>query len=205
MLVIVRIAVWQGGHLDQLGAEQAQHVFFLLALRLRNDDERAVAASIGDDGEANPGIARGRFDDEAAGLQFAARFGFEDHLAPGAVLHRAAGVHEFGLAQNGTAGHRRGALELDERRMADGLDDAVADLHFDIPAAEWERLAVSLDPGCAGGTGGISRTGLFGNDLETITLHWRLASDRHSPRVSCLYLTLRAGTGAQPFAPVTVS
>ena len=47
----------------------------------------------------------------------------------GPVLHRAAGIHELGLAEDGAAGRGRGAFELDQRRIADGFDDAVADLH----------------------------------------------------------------------------
>src|ERR1700756_2080427 len=38
-------------------------------------------------------------------------------------------VHELGLAQNGAAGRLGDAPELDQRRVADGFDDAVVDLH----------------------------------------------------------------------------
>ena len=51
----------------------------------------------------------------------------------GPVLHRLAGIHELGLAQNGAAGLLGDALELDQRRVADGFDDAVADLHGENP------------------------------------------------------------------------
>ena len=68
-------------------------------------------------------------DHQAAGLEFAALLGSQDHLAAGAVLHRAARIHELGLAENGAAGGLRGSLQFDQRRMADGVNDAVADLH----------------------------------------------------------------------------
>ena len=90
---------------------------------------RAIAARIGDEREPDAGIAGGRLDHEPAGLEFAALLGFEDHLTAGAVLHRLAGIHEFGLAENGAAGQRGRALQLDQRRVADGVDDAVADVH----------------------------------------------------------------------------
>ena len=129
VLVIVRIAERQRRHLDQFGAEQAQHVFFFFALRLRNDDDGAIAARIGDQRQADAGVAGGRLDHQAAGSQLAALLGFQDHLPAGAILHRAARVHELGLAEDGAAGRLRRAVELDQRRMADCVNNAVADLH----------------------------------------------------------------------------
>ena len=129
MLIVVRVGVGRRRHLDQLGAAQPQHVLLFLALRLGDDDQRAVAARIGDERKADAGIAGGCLDDQAAGAQLAALFRLQDHLPAGAVLHRAARVHELGLAEDGAAGRLRGALQLDERRMADGFDNAVADLH----------------------------------------------------------------------------
>src|SRR5262249_14966261 len=46
------------------------------------------------------------------------------------ILDRLAGVHEFGLAQNGAFRRGGGALEHDQRRIADGVDDSVPSLHF---------------------------------------------------------------------------
>ena len=66
VLVVVRIAVGQGRHFDQLGAAEPQHVLLFLALRLRNDDQRAIAARIGDQREPDAGIAGGRFHHQAA-------------------------------------------------------------------------------------------------------------------------------------------
>ena len=129
VLVVVRIGVGHRRHLDELGAAQAQRVLLLLALRLRDHDQRAVAAGVRDDGEADAGVAGRRLDDEAAGLELAALLGFEDHLPPGAVLHRLAGVHELGLAEDRAAGLLRGAAEPDQRRVADRGDDVVADGH----------------------------------------------------------------------------
>ena len=127
VLVVVGIAVGDGRHLDQLGAAQAQHVLLFLALGIGNDDQGAVAAGIGDEREPDAGVAGGALDHQPAGLDLAALFRLQDHLAAGAVLHRLAGIHEFGLAQNGAAGRRGGALERDQRRVADGFDDSVAE------------------------------------------------------------------------------
>ena len=67
-------------------------------------------------------------------LEIAARFRLEDHLSAGAVLDRAARIHELGFAENGAAGGLRGPLELDQRRMANGIDNAVANGHASVPA-----------------------------------------------------------------------
>ncbi len=67
--VIIGIGIGHGRHFDQARALQAQHVLFLLALRVGNDDHGFIAERIGDQGEADAGIAGGAFDDEAAGLQ----------------------------------------------------------------------------------------------------------------------------------------
>ena len=73
------------------------------------------------------------FDHEPAGLELAALLRLEDHLPAGAVFHRLARVHEFGLAENGAAGRLRGALELDQRRVADGFDDVCTYLRHGGP------------------------------------------------------------------------
>ena len=140
VLIVVGIAVGERRHFHQLGAAQAQHVLLFLALGLGNDDQGAIAAGIGDERKPDAGVAGGALDHQPAGLDLAALFRLQDHLARGAVLHRLAGIHEFGLAQDGAAGGLGGALERDQRRVADGFDDSVADLH-------WVR---SECPGAAG-------------------------------------------------------
>ena len=79
---------------------------FFLALRLRHDDDRVIAAGVGDQRQPDAGIAGGAFDDHPAWPQFATRFGGFDNRARRAVLDRTAGIEEFGLAQNAAAGAR---------------------------------------------------------------------------------------------------
>ena len=43
--------------------------------------KRAVAARIGDEREPDAGVAGGSFDHQPAGLDLAALFGLQDHLA----------------------------------------------------------------------------------------------------------------------------
>ena len=130
MLVVVRVGVGQSRHFHELRAAEPQHVLLFLTLRLRDHDDGAVAARVGDDGDTDAGVPGGAFDDQAAGLQFAAFLGFKDHLAAGAVLHRTAGIHELGLAEDRAPGFGRSARQLDQRSVTDGLHDSVAGLHI---------------------------------------------------------------------------
>ena len=50
-----------------------QHVALVLADLVRADEHAVVAALLGDQGQADAGVAGGRLDDGAAGLQLAAR------------------------------------------------------------------------------------------------------------------------------------
>src|SRR5262249_28856224 len=83
---------------------------------------------------SDAGIAGGGLDHQPAGLDLSALFRLEDDLARGTVLHRLAGIHEFGLAQDGASRRGGGALEHDQRRIADGVDDSVPSLHFVMPS-----------------------------------------------------------------------
>src|SRR5580704_14772456 len=128
--VIVGIGIGHGRHFDQLGAAQPQRVLLLLALGLRDHDHAAKAHGVADQSQPDAGIAGGAFDNDAARPQLALLHRVLDDEQRGAVLDRLARIHEFGLAQNGTAGRRRHALELDQRRVADRLDNPVTNLHF---------------------------------------------------------------------------
>ena len=139
MLIVIWIAVRDGRYLHQLGAAERQHVLLLLALRLRDHDQRAVAARVRDQREPDSGVAGGALDHETARPDIATLLGLQDHRASGAVLDRLARVHEFGLAQNGASGELGRALELDQRRVADRLDDTVANLHGGRPMVRGGR------------------------------------------------------------------
>ena len=117
--VVAGIAIRLGRHQAQIGADHAQEVDLLLALRLRHHDDAAIAARVADQREADAGVAGGALDDGAAGLQHAALLGVGDDVEAGAILHRAARVHELGLAQDVAAGGLRGAAQPDQRRLAD--------------------------------------------------------------------------------------
>ena len=83
-----------------LGPVGAQHVLLVLADLVRADEDAAVAALLGDQGEADAGVAAGRLDDGAAGLQRPGLLGGRDHLHRDAVLDRAARVEVLDLGQD---------------------------------------------------------------------------------------------------------
>src|SRR5690606_12932480 len=75
-----------------LGPVRAQHVLLVLADLVRADEHAPVALELGDQREPHPGVAGGRLDDGAAGLQQPGLLGLLDHAQRDAVLHAAAGV-----------------------------------------------------------------------------------------------------------------
>ena len=128
--VIVGVGIGDRWNLDQFGALQPQQIFLFLALGVGNDDHRLVAQGIGDQREADPGIARGAFDDQSAGPQAPLRDRVVNNGESGAVFHRSAGVHELSLAQNRAAGQFRRMAQLDERGSPDRCDDICRNAHF---------------------------------------------------------------------------
>jgi len=158
MLVVVGVFVWLGGHLDQRGAGQPQRLFLLFALRLGDDDDGAVAARRGDQSQADAGIARRGFDDEAAGPEIAALFRGKDHLARRPVLDRLAGIHEFGLAVDGAAGAFGRLAQVDQRRIADDIDNGGFQGHGILMG--WRRWPANYSPdGAASRTTALAAAG----------------------------------------------
>ena len=98
------------GDFTQVRAAEAKHVFLFLALGIGDDDHRAVAERVAHEREANSRVARGAFDDGAAGLEVALFFGVEHDRERGAVFHRPAGIHEFGFGEDLAARHVRNAI-----------------------------------------------------------------------------------------------
>ena len=134
--VVVRVLVGHRRNLDQLGAEHPQRVLLLLALRVGNDDDGAVAERLGDQRQADAGIAGGALDDDAAGPEQALLLGVADDEQPGAVLDRLARIDEFGLAENLAAGLLGSAFQTDQRRVADRVDHRI---EHEISLGRWSR------------------------------------------------------------------
>src|SRR5690606_28586156 len=72
MDVVVRIAERHGRYLADLGAAQPERVLFLLRLRVRHQNQGAIAARVADERQADPGVTGRALDDEPAALDDAA-------------------------------------------------------------------------------------------------------------------------------------
>ena len=83
-----------------LGAVGAQQVDLLLRHLVRHHRDHAVALQARGDREAGAGVARGRLDDRAAGLQPPVLLGRLDQADRDAVLDRAARVEELELGDD---------------------------------------------------------------------------------------------------------
>ena len=114
---------------DDLGAVGLEHVALVLGDLVGADEDARVAATLGDQGQPDAGVARGRLDDDAARLQLAGGLGRLDHLQRDAVLHRPARVEVLDLGQHrgrDALGHR---AQLDEGGVSDEVDDVLRVLH----------------------------------------------------------------------------
>ncbi len=127
--VVVRVLVRYRRDFAELGAAQAQRILLLLRLRVRHQDQRAVAARFADERQADAGVAGRALDDQAAGLDDAAAFAVEHHVFCRSILDRAAGVHELGFAEDRAARELGRLPQFDERRVADGVDKVLTNVH----------------------------------------------------------------------------
>ena len=105
-----------------LGAVAAQHRDLLLAHLVGHHEDAPVALLCRRDREADAGVARGRLDDRAAGLQLPVALGGFDHREPDPVLVRPARVQELELGEDRPRHVARDAVEPDDRRVADQVD-----------------------------------------------------------------------------------
>ena len=137
----------RAGREDELGAEEGQHLAALDRHGFRHDEDQAVAARGGHEGEGDAGIARGRLDQGAAGLEGAGRLQRVDHADADAVLDAGDRVEELELGQEiGLhAALAADAVEAHDGGVADGVGDGIVD-----PAAAGRpiRLGACQLAGC---------------------------------------------------------
>ena len=123
VLIIVGVALADVGTRDDDFGAHRLGVQHLLARHLvRHHEQGAVAFARADEGKAEPGIAGGRLDNGAAGLELSLGFRRLDHGARRPVLDRARGVGAFELEKQ-PARAAIDARDLDERRFADEVED----------------------------------------------------------------------------------
>ena len=127
--IVVRIAIGNSRHLDQLGTEKPERVLLFLALGFGDDDHGPKSHRISDHGKADARVASRALDDDSTRLQLSAGDRILDDEKRGAILHRLSGIHELGFAEDLAARECRGSFQANERRIANGGDHVGADLH----------------------------------------------------------------------------
>src|SRR5207248_1865376 len=110
------------GRLDDRRAVEAQEPAPLLGRVPREDAREGVALELGDERERDAGVAGGRLEQLAAGLELARGFGGLDHGQCDAVLDRAGRVLALELRVQAHGRLRRQARQLDERGVAYELE-----------------------------------------------------------------------------------
>ena len=193
--VVVRVGVGRRGHFDQLGPDHPQHVFLFLRLGVGDDDHAAESERRGDHADADAGVAGRAFDDDPSGLQHPARHRVAHDREGGAVLDRAAGVHELGLAEDRAARRRRRGPQLDERRISDGFDDGRAERHAHLVAAGGHaRRSRRREQAGASAAGGVALR-YIGHDAAVILGCVRRRCGGGGPRC---FSSLRRRCGSSP-------
>src|SRR5690606_12772584 len=137
------------GH-DDLGAKRLEEPHLLLAHLVRDREDAAVALDRGGNGEPDAGVAAGPFDDDAAGAEPTLALGGLDDRRADAVLDRAAGVVELRLDVDRRADAVGHAVQADQRRPADRLEDVgVGGDVATYPLLDFHGLPSSVSPNSA--------------------------------------------------------
>ena len=118
---VVRLDVGRAD--DHLGAERAQGVDLLPRHLVGHDEDAAVALLGGGHGEAEAGVAAGRLDDGAAGLELALALGGLDHRQRDPVLDRAARIEVLELGQEPRTAGRLEVRQPHDGRVADEVGE----------------------------------------------------------------------------------
>ncbi len=130
--IIIRVLVGFRRDKAQIRSAIAQQGLFLIGLGFGHDDHGFIAARIGDQREADARIARRALNNQPAGSEQALRLRILDDGERRAVLDRAAGIEEFGLAVDVAARRLRRGGKADKRRVADAVDEIFADFHGEV-------------------------------------------------------------------------
>src|SRR5208283_1461705 len=105
----------------KLSAHGSKSVDLFLRNILRHNNDRSVSAGISDQGQSNPGIAGGPFNDCSGRLKRPGLFRIQNDAERRAILHRSARIQKFGFPKNLASGRLRKRAQPDERCPTDRL------------------------------------------------------------------------------------
>ena len=114
----------RAGRQDDLRAEHPHQLAPLDGEAVGHGDDERIALLGADHGEADAGVAAGRFDDGLARLEGAAALALFDDVERQAVLHRGGRIEELRLRIDGRVAHAE-IVDPDRGRVADRVEDAV--------------------------------------------------------------------------------
>ena len=135
------------GRVDDLRAPRLEQLAALDRHVLGQHDLERVALDLGDHGQGDAGVAGRRLDDLLTGPQAPVLLRLVDHGLGGPVLDRAAGVPALELGHDGHPGVRAEGADVDHRRVADQVEDALVAGHgAQPPATAGISVRVSRSP-----------------------------------------------------------
>ena len=111
------------GGIDHLRAVQRGHLAALVRDVVRHDERDAVALATADHREGDPGVARGRLQDDRVLVEELAPFQVLDQVLRDAILDRARRVEHLELGEQVHARVRRHTRDLDDGRVPDRVED----------------------------------------------------------------------------------
>ncbi len=180
--VVVRMVGRHGGRgHNHLGAERLEQTDFLLRHLVGHREDALVAFDRGGDGQADARVAARALDNGAARLEAALALEALDDRNADPILDRPARIENLGLGEHRGPDPAREAVEPDERRPADGVENGVV------------RGPVALDArhGLARDGGGLNCTGSL---MDTaIARPWRRAGENVNALAPARAAVSRAG------------
>ena len=111
----------------QFGPECLQHTAAFQAHRVRHGQHQPVALGCGDERQPDAGVATGRLHQDRFRADEALPLQRLDHADADTILDACAGVEVLELEDDLARQPAADLVEADQRRLADGLQDAVVD------------------------------------------------------------------------------
>ena len=112
-----------------LGAVRAQHVLLVLADLVGADEHAVVAAALSDQGQADAGVSRRRFDDGAARLELSAGLGGVDHLDRDPVFAAQPRIEVLDLGDDPARARWHNRVQLNQWSISDDFTDVLRNTH----------------------------------------------------------------------------
>ena len=167
---------------DDLGPVHAQQLGPLGGHVVGHHGGEWIALATADHRQRDPGVAGGRLDQRLPGADRSLRLGPVDHRLGDAILDRAGRVAALELGVDADAGARRQARQLDQRRVADRIEDVLEA----PPAGPVEQLAGHRFTKCSKGAAPAPLPGV----TLGVRLWWHCsgpvwghrAADKYSPQ-----------------------